>query len=60
MAEVTSTPEGMTVIVLSAKEADSLDDLLYEHVIKGEWFAGHGGPIRRAYPDLAELAEAMA
>ena len=59
MAEVTSTPEGMTVIVLSANEADSLAAVLHEHVIEGGMFAGHNGPIRRSYPYLTELAEAM-
>jgi aromatic ring-opening dioxygenase LigB subunit len=59
MAEVTSTPDGMTVIVLSPNESDSLAAVLHEHVIMGEMYAGHNGPIRRAYPYLAELAEAM-
>jgi hypothetical protein len=59
MAEVTSTPEGTTVIVLSANEADSLAAVLHEHVIEGAMFAGHNGPIRRSYPYLTELAEAM-
>jgi hypothetical protein len=30
-----------------------------EHVVKGEMFAGHSGPIRRAYPYLTELAAAL-
>lgn len=59
MAEVTSSPDGTTIIVLSPNEADSLAAVLHEHVIKGERFAGHSGPIRRAYPYLTELAAAL-
>jgi hypothetical protein len=57
MAEVTSG--NLTVIVLSANEADSLAAVLREHVTEGAMFAGHNGPIRRSYPYLTELAEAM-
>ena len=46
-------------IRLTASEADSLAAVLHEHVIKGEMYAGHSGPIRRAYPYLTELAQAI-
>jgi hypothetical protein len=48
-----------TKITLTASEADSLAAVLHEHVIMGEMFAGHSGPIRRAYPYLTELAAAL-
>ena len=44
---------------LDPNEADSLAAVLHEHVIEGAMFAGHNGPIRRSYPYLTELAEAM-
>ena len=46
-------------ISLTTSEADSLAAVLNEHVIKGEMFAGHNGPLRRAYPYLTELAAAL-
>tara|TARA_B110001454_G_scaffold96476_1_gene91355 strand:- start:2617 stop:2841 length:225 start_codon:yes stop_codon:yes gene_type:complete len=48
-----------TQITLTTSEADSLAAVLNEHVIKGEMFAGHSGPLRRAYPYLTELAAAL-
>ena len=51
--------EGHIQITLTTSEADSLAAVLHEHVIKGEMFAGHSGPIRRAYPYLTELAAAL-
>ena len=48
-----------TRITLTTSEADSLAAVLHEHVIKGEMYAGHSGPIRRAYPYLTELAQAI-
>ena len=48
-----------TKITLTESEADSLAALLHEHVIMGEMYAGHSGPIRRAYPYLTELAAAL-
>jgi hypothetical protein len=44
---------------LDPNEADSLAAVLHEHVIKGEMYAGHSGPIRRSYPYLTELAQAI-
>lgn len=58
MAEVTSGTD-LTVIILDEAEAGALAAVLHEYVVKGEQFAGHSGPIRRAYPHLDELAEAM-
>lgn len=46
-------------ITLTTSEADSLAAVLNEHVIRGERYAGHSGPIRRAYPYLTELAVAL-
>jgi len=48
-----------TKITLTESEADSLAAVLHEHVIMGEQYAGHSGPIRRAYPYLRELAQAI-
>ena len=48
-----------TKITLTESEADSLAALLHGHVIMGELYAGHSGPIRRAYPYLTELAAAL-
>ena len=51
--------EGRIQITLTTSEADSLAAVLHEHVIRGALWAGHGAPIRRSYPDLTELAEAI-
>ena len=60
LLDLANTRTGNAIqITLTASEADSLAAVLHEHVIKGEMFAGHSGPIRRAYPYLTELAAAL-
>ena len=51
--------EGRVQFTLTTSEADSLAAVLHEHVIMGEQYAGHSGPIRRAYPYLTKLAQAI-
>ena len=46
-------------ITLTTSEADSLAAVLHEHVIMGAVYAGHNGPIRRAYPYLMGLATTL-
>ena len=54
-----SGEDGHVQITLTTSEADSLAAVLHEHVVMGEMYAGHSGPIRRAYPYLTELAVAL-
>jgi hypothetical protein len=60
LLDLANTRTGNAIqITLTASEADSLAAVLHEHVIMGEVWAGHGGTIRRTYPYLKELAEAL-
>lgn len=60
LLDLANTRTGNAIqITLTASEADTLAAVLHEHVIMGKQYAGHSGPLRRAYPYLTELAEAI-